>query len=247
MGASTGTAWLGMYPFQSLVGHWTLLWSAIRQRLGEGPDELSWSGDARACWTAPDLVLGMTCGWPLVTELIDVVDVVGAFDVSVPFAADGRYRSVLVASKPRSLAEWRSVGDVVVAVNGRDSLSGWVSMCHAWGDAPERVMVTGAHVESLRAVVSGAAHVASIDAVTFEHAVAAEPNLGAVHVVGHGPLVPSLPLVTAAGRVPVTHLRSAIGEALADPSLGPTLAALRVRGFVPLDLSDYRGLSALMR
>lgn len=238
-------AFLGMYPFPSLIAHWEALWSAVRSRLGDGPQTLTWDGIAYDHWMSSDLVLGMTCGWPLVTTLDGKVDVVGSFDMDVPLAARGRYRSVLVAQRSLSFAEWRNVGGVVAAVNARDSLSGWVSLCHAWGGEPEHLLVTGAHVESLRAVVSGAAQVASIDAVSFVHAVAAEPALGAVHIVGHGPLVPTLPLVTATGNGMVPALRDAIEAATSDPGLRATCAALRISGLVRANASDYAHLTTL--
>jgi ABC-type phosphate/phosphonate transport system substrate-binding protein len=232
-----------MYPFPHVRSHWDRLWTRIAAELPGAPVALAWERSLDELWREPALLVGVTCGWPLVTQL-PRLEVVGTFDPIVPWARVGRYRSVLVASKPRSIREWRITG-AVVAVNGTDSLSGWVSLCVVWGGAPEQLLVTGAHLESLRAVARGDAQVASIDAVTFELAVENEPmTAGTVHVIGHGPLVPALPIVTASADA-VPALRAAFAAALSDPEMAGTCAALKIRGFVELDRSDYEPLLAL--
>ena len=100
---------LGMYPFAHLRDAYDRLWSSVRSRLDvdDAPASLSWDADVHASWRDPGLVLGQTCGWPLVTKLDGAVAVVGSFDVVAPFAHDGRYRSVIVARRPVSVAELR--------------------------------------------------------------------------------------------------------------------------------------------
>ncbi|MFM2183585.1 MAG: hypothetical protein RJB61_1879 [Actinomycetota bacterium] len=242
-------AMLGMYPFEHLRAHYDHLWTALRRQLADDslPDSLDWGRDLHASWLEPDLVLGQTCGWPLVTVLDGRVAVVGSFDVDAPWASGGRYRSVLVARRPVSVHDLRSSGDTVVAVNSLDSLSGWVSLCHAWGGRPPRILETGAHRESMRAVAEGRAHLASIDAVSYEHLVHAEPaQVSSVHIVGHGPVVPSLPLICSLDRAStVPALRDALGAVIADPQMAPTLQVLRIRGFVPFERGDFEGLLAM--
>ncbi|MFZ9629512.1 MAG: PhnD/SsuA/transferrin family substrate-binding protein [Ilumatobacteraceae bacterium] len=240
---------LGMYPFAHLRGAYDRLWAAVRTRLDlvDAPEGLSWDVDVHESWRDPALVLGQACGWPLATVLTGVVAVIGSFDVVAPFAHDGRYRSVIVARRPLSVHELRAAPGVRAAVNGLDSLSGWVSLCAVWGGRPPVIVETGAHVQSMHAVAVGDADVASIDAVTFEHAVSADPRLGAaLHVVDHGPLVPTLPLVCAASRAStVGVLRAAIDGALADPAMGATCQALRIRRLVPFGREAFDGLLGL--
>ncbi len=247
MAVGAVTASLSMYPFAHLRDRYDELWSAVRAHLRDAPATLDHDLDLRESWHRRDLLLGQTCGWPLITELRDVVTVIGAFDVSVPFAADGRYRSVVVASKPWGVDAWRADPATSVAVNGLDSLSGWISLCHVWGGRPVSPLVTGAHVESMRAVAEGRAQLASIDALSFEFLSEIEPmTAGRLHVIGHGPLVPTLPLVMAAE---LAHrrdeVRAALVAAVADPATARARAALRIRGFVPLGLEDYLPLAAL--
>jgi len=232
---------LGMYPFAHLRDAYDQLWAAVHSRLPDSPETLSHALDLHSAWHHPELLVGQTCGWPLVTQLPDVV-VIGAFDVGAPFADAGRYRSVLIASKPLGLQHFRTA-----AVPGFDSLSGWVSLWDALGAAPEEVVVTGAHVESMRAVAEGRAEFASIDAMSFEFIAESQPAVaGRVHVVGHGPSVPSLPLVMAPAHAHRLHeVRTAFAAAVADPALAAVCEVLRIRGFVPFDRSDYLPLLEL--
>jgi ABC-type phosphate/phosphonate transport system substrate-binding protein len=245
---SGALASLAMYPFPSLRAATDELWSVIRGHLDAGPDRLEWEIGVPEVWRHPALFLAQTCGWPLVTELLDAVVVVGVFDYDVPGAEHGTYQSVIVSPHDVALDVLRSQAGVVAAVNGADSLSGWVSLQHVWGSAPNRVLTTGAHLESVRALAQGRADVASVDAVSWDHFGRIEPVLvEGLHVIGAGPRVPCLPFVTARRHSAlVPALRAAFAAAVADPAASDACAALRVRGFVPLDLADYLPLRSLL-
>lgn len=247
--AADGVVSLAMYPFAPLRAATDDLWAAVRRHLGWGSAHLEWTVVAPEVWHHPDLLLAQACGWPLVTSLQDSVEVVGTFDYDVPGAADGRYRSVLIGRAGASLDAVRAAGPAArAAVNGLDSLSGWVSLCVASGGRPEIVVETGAHRESVRAVADGSADVASIDAVSWALLASLEPDLVAgLDVIGSGPLVPCLPIVVGrrhGDKVPV--LRAAFVAAVADPETSEARSALRIRGFVPLDLADYLPLRSLL-
>ena len=271
---SSPFAQLAMYPMAQLSAAYDVLWDRLRLALeADGvdgvPSALAWERDLHEAWIDPDAFITQTCGWPLVTALEGRVALIGSFDVDVPWASGGWYRSVIVSSKPLSVAEWRQRGDCRLIANNPDSLSGWVSLSWAWGHRLDDVPFTGAHVESLREVAAGRADLASIDAVTFAHMVDAEPTVAArVHVVGHGPSVPSLPLVCAprfASNVPA--LRRALAAvsrravrctpecdttcpipcgAVDDPELHAALVTLKIRGFVPLGLEAFAHLPGLL-
>ncbi len=247
MTSRPGVAALQMYDLPEIRGAVDELWRRIATELDADPPELTWDGDPVAVWQAPDLVLAQTCGWPLVTSLAGRVTVVGAFDYRLgDDNGAATYRSVLVARADRPLAE---LAGGVAAVNEADSLSGRVSLAvavapHA-GERPffESVIETGSHLASLEAVRDGHADLASIDAVT--HALLARERPAAVaglHVVGRGPAVPTLPLVTAA--TDPEPLRVAIGAAMADPATASCRDRLLIEGFVPVDASVYDGLLA---
>jgi hypothetical protein len=70
---------------------------------------------------------------------------------------------------------------------------------------------------------------------------------GDLRVVGAGPRVPCLPLVTARSTSPGTlrELRHAFANAVHDPDLADDRADLTIRAFVERDLSDYESLAEL--
>jgi ABC-type phosphate/phosphonate transport system substrate-binding protein len=117
-------------------------------------------------------------------------------------------------------------------VNGYDSLSGWVSLTAAVQTLGP-VLVTGAHVHSVAAVAAGRADLACIDGVTWLLLQRYRPAaVATLAVVGRGPLIPCLPLVTHLTLGPgVAALRGALAG-LTDETLG-------IDGFVPLDADAY--------
>jgi ABC-type phosphate/phosphonate transport system substrate-binding protein len=246
--ATTGVAALRMYDLAEARAPLAELWSAIASRLDSAPDALTWTGDLRAQSLDPGLVLGQTCGWPLVRHLRERVVVVGAFHHDIEDqTAPATYRSVLIAAEPGPI---ESFAGTVGAVSEWDSLSGYVSLGVAVADAGGqgrffgRVIETGSHLASIDAVRSGAAALASIDAVTFALLARHRPTTtDGLVAVGRGPRVPTLPLITA--RRDPEPVRAAIEDALADPMTDRCRSQLLVRGFVRLDLSGYEPLARL--
>jgi hypothetical protein len=71
--------------------------------------------------------------------------------------------------------------------------------------------------------------------------------LRGLDVVGEGPLVPCLPLVTAVGYGPtVSTIRRAVAAACHDARAKGPLARQLIDHFVPLDASDYRCVTELV-
>ena len=246
-GAAGGVASLAMYPFDETRSATDVLWAAVHRLAPWTPSALDWPDDVHQSWSSPQLVVGQTCGWPLVTRLGDNVRVVGAFEPTIPQGVGATYRSVLVARRPAPVHDFRGT---TAAVNGLDSLSGWVSLIaaveHPGGSWSGTVRLTGAHVESIRAVRDGEADVASIDSVTWalvrRHRPASAEGLVEV---GEGPQVPCLPVIAGAQVTDdqVSQLRAAFADAVrTEPDAA---AALLVAGFVPYDLADYLPLLAL--
>lgn len=235
-----------MYDFDELRPAWNELYAAAAERVAGAPPWLSWGRDAAMSWFDPQLALGQTCGWPLVTELAPRVRVIGTFahllgDPAVPSAW---YRSVLIAREPRPLSSFTNAR---AAVNGFDSLSGWISLRVATQFAGTAI-VTGAHRASIGSVAAGYADIASIDAVTWACAQTLWPEeTQALVAVGHGPLVPCLPLITSAtaSSEQVAMWRLALTAAVADEP--QACRALGIAGFVALDLTDYQRALASYR
>ena len=238
----TRFAALAMYGFDEIKPHWEAIYEEAARQVAGAPPKLSWDHEVYETWTDPDLALGQTCGWPLMTRLFDSVRVVGTFAHVAGETEQGEYRSVLVARHQRLV---RSFAGGRAAVNGFDSLSGWISLRAAIGaDASwSQVVETGSHRASLQAVVSEQADIASIDAVTWWHAQRLWPReTSSLHVVARGPLVPCLPIITSA-RTSEPELmlwREGLIDALTRRNA--SAAALGITRFVPLDGDDYRRL-----
>jgi len=237
------TASILYYRFPDVDWAYRDLWRAVRRRAPWLPQDLSLDGDPDGRCRERDLVLAQTCGWPLVTDYRDGVRVVGSFVPRIPEAAGATYHSLVVARRPVALRELRGSR---AAVNAYHSLSGWISLIwavHGPGAAWEgSVRETGSHRESVRALARGDAEVASIDAVTWRHLLRTEPDATSVlTVVGHGPRVPTLPLVTRRDLPArdLAELRRALAEAASDPSVANARAALHIAGFAAREYEDY--------
>lgn len=217
-------------------------------------------------WSDPRVLLSQSCGYPFRAALAATVRVVGTFDYDTggtpatdtggtpatdtasgaaggPTIGPGRYRSVLV-TRP-GLEDAVLADGVRVAINGWESMSGCVSLGVALvGAGVGRIgeaLVTGAHADSVVAVAEGRAELASIDGVSWRLFQTLRPAaVAGLVVIGHGPVVPCLPLVTAFPDA-VAALRASLGDAVATLAADEpwALAALRIRGFVPLEVSDY--------
>ena len=238
---------LAMYPFLHLRSAQERLWDGVRSRLSFLAPALDWDLDPFTASRRDDLVLGQTCGWPLVTELASTVRVLGTFDCDVDGASDGTYCSVIVTNTGVSLAEVLHRPDLVVAANSPDSLSGWISLQSVAASAGvrlEAVEWTGAHAASIEALREGRVQLAAIDAVSWVHLGGADSGLS---VVGHGPRIPCLPLITSrsSSDAMVGELRRGLGATVRDPAMAEACATLRIRDFLARDLADYEGISEL--
>lgn len=242
-----GLAAFGMYPFEPLISAYDRYWSAVVRQAPWLPSSLDWTLTAHDHWEHANVAVTQTCGWPLVTRLAQRFQVVGTFAASIEEADGERYRSTILARKAEPLAAF--VG-ATVAVNDLHSLSGWVSLVSAFGGRPPGgngpIIVTGSHLESLRAVHDGRADLASIDSVTLAHVHRFRPDLVTDLVtIGHGPWVPALPIIT--GLQTTTEQMAGLREALARAVESEPEAAtlLLIDRFVPLSLGDYLPLLPL--
>jgi ABC-type phosphate/phosphonate transport system substrate-binding protein len=237
-------ATLPMYNWPEVRASTVRLWERIRDRLRASgipaPDGLSPHHDFPATWLRPDLVLSQTCGFPYRTMLHGKVRLVGTPDFGVEGSAPGYYHSVMItrADRPGDFADFLGT---TLAINGTDSQSGWAAPQNeatAHGRPFDRLVVTGAHLESARAVAAGRADIAGIDAVTWRFLGRFRPEVAAgLRVVARTEDTPGLPLITAlaydAGAV-----ASAVAEAIA--ALAPDdRAALGLRGLATIPAGAY--------
>ncbi|WP_429461882.1 phosphate/phosphite/phosphonate ABC transporter substrate-binding protein [Paraburkholderia sp. JPY465] len=213
--------------------------------------------ELRKFWRRGDLLLSQTCGYPLVHELRDHVDVVAAPIFDAHGCNGARYRSVLVvraSGRGHGIDRLADCRGLRAAYNDDDSNSGMNALRHAvapharGGRFFASAVRTGSHLRSLRTVADGGADVAAIDCVTFAFVQDELPDLAKrVRVIGVTASAPGLPLIAsrALGPERLSRVRDALDAALsADPERA---RRLRVRGFARLAYSDYAEVALLER
>ena len=156
-------------------------------------------------WRHPALLLTQACGWPVAALMNGEVAIVGAFTYRGITDRHARYTCHLVV---RADDTERPLQGRAVAVNGTDSLSGWVCLVAAVGEVGP-VLITGAHVESLAEVRAERADLACID--------------------------PSLPLITHPTLGPgVDVLRDVLATMRSEPLLIDGFVALDAADYAPV-------------
>jgi ABC-type phosphate/phosphonate transport system substrate-binding protein len=240
---------LGMYDPPWLRGANDTLWQAIVARLhgiGEVPAYLTRDRPLDAMWTAPDLLLAQTCGYPLMTRLD--VTVVATLIYDAPGCDGGWHRSALIvrdddrAQTPADLFGRRAAINAHDSNTGMNLLRGTVAPAARNGRFFGDVIETGAHTRSLFAVIAGIADCAAIDAVTL--ALLRDRYRGIdrrIRVLGWTAATPGLPLITATHQSAsvIAALRTALAGIMIDPAVARARAALRLTGMTVIDRSTY--------
>jgi ABC-type phosphate/phosphonate transport system substrate-binding protein len=252
---------LPMYDLPELEAAHDALWAAIAVRLVadgvEGvPERLTRDAPVEAIWTDPRLLLGQTCGYPLITSLQGRVQVVATPRYSAPGCDGAAYRSAVVVREDDPAQGLADLRGRRAAVNDLASNSGMnllrAQIAPLAQSAPffAAVTITGAHALSLAAVAGGEADVAAIDCVTLAHLHRLRPRATqGLRVLAWTMAAPGLPLVTAAATdaAQVAALRRALAAAAHDPALAPARAQLQLEGFEILPEGAYDAISALER
>ncbi len=237
---------LGMYDIPFTAAANDRFWDLIRHQLPDAPAHLDRQTPLWEAWTSTDLLLAQTCSLPYRARLASDVTLVGTPDYGLPDCPPGYYRSLFVArlSGPETL---KACAGGTLAFNEEMSQSGYVApLLHLRDKGLEvpRMIETGAHAASARAVAEGKADLAGIDALTWYLLRQAEPGLTArLRVIARTEPSPGLPYITAHGRDPAP-LRAALRQAIAD--LGPQdRQILQLRGLVEIPEEDYLALPTL--
>lgn len=160
------------------------------------------------------------------------------------------YRTLLLARPGLAGAALEELEGLRMAINGRDSMSGWV-LPVGDGLPLERIThieVTGAHVASMRALVAGTADVAPIDSMLLAAERLREPAFAELPcLAAYGPAT-SPPVVLVDGDAATADaLRSALVALADDPDGRAALALGRIGRFAAVDDGDYDGVRAFDR
>ena len=199
---------LGMYDRPEAQASNDALWRLIRDGLRAAglpaPDALT-RGDAAygAGWTAPDLILSQTCGFPYRARLHGHVTLIGTPDHGLPGCPPGHYRSLFIARADDTRASVAEFADARFAYNDGLSQSGWAApstYAARLGFALTPALQTGGHALSARAVAEGRADLATVDAVAWAMMTRYDPVTEGLRVVAQTVPTPGLPYIAAAGH-----------------------------------------------
>ncbi len=240
---------LPMYDWPEICDVWDRFWALIRAELAAGgidaPAALTRDREALALWSDPGLLVSQTCGWPFVSLLSQAVTPFARFDFGLS-GPPGHYCSVFIGSDARRPRQVLRSDSTPIAVNDLASQSGFRALgecCERPTTLPrDRILLTGSHRESIRAVAEGRAGLAAIDAVSWRLALAHEPSARNVAVIGLSSPVPGLPLITAKGgasRAPA--LRAATSAAFRRLSASDC-NRVGLEGVVAASQGDYEVL-----
>ena len=211
------------FPWYDLPGvQWAndALWHATGL-----PGALDRSTPIQQQWWHSELVVSQACGLDLFLSAAPIEPVLApVFDLDSPA---GSYFSYLVGNPTGRVA----------AVNGLSSRSGLCALLAVC--RPRAILITGSHRNSLAALRSGAAEVASIDAVTWTILERCDPAvLQGITRVDRTPSGPAPPFVMRRGG---THERiaRALEAAMRGPATLHARRALGISGVVRVSLDDY--------
>lgn len=236
---------LGMYDRAETAAANNRLWALMRDGLrarGIAAPEALTRGEAAfwPAWSAPDLVLSQTCGYPYRARLHGHVALVAAPDHRLPGCARGQYNSVFVVRQDDPRQQLSDFATARFAYNQALSQSGWAApQTHAQGLGFRfaHTLQTGAHQLSAEAVATGAADIAALDAVTFALCQRYDPVMLGLREIGRTAPTPALPYISAKamdGALMFDALRQAVA------ALSPKDAdTLMLYGVTRVGAEDY--------
>ena len=244
---------LGMYDPPWLHAANDALWAAVRARLAARgyagvPDTLDRARPLDAIWHDPRLLLGQTCGYPLMTQLGEAVTVVGVPVYDLPGCEGTRHCSFIVVAEDTPFTTLEDLRGSRVAMNGPHSNSGMNLLRHAIAPLSRdgrffgAVVETGGHLLSMASVQRRETEVAAIDCVTFGLAARHRPELtSGLRILARTASGPALPFITRGGASAdeVEALRQALDEAVAETASDPLIGGLALRQVAPASLADY--------
>lgn len=238
---------LMMYQRPELIGAHDRFWALIRDNLArvgvDAPVTLSQTAEEFSVWTDPELVLSQTCGMPYRTTLHDRVQLVGTPDYGLDGCAPGYYRSAIVVRADDPRADLVNFADATFAYNQTISQSGYAAPywhARARGMWFENRHQTGAHLKSARAVATGQADIAALDAVTWRNIGRFEGFAKDLRVLDWTDPTPGLPLITAP-RHNASAVFDTVQQAIRDLS-AKDATDLGLKGIVRIPKAEYLAL-----
>lgn len=237
------TASLPWYDLPEVHAANDLLWKLVRQRLASQmsasslPSMLDREVSARSQWATGHVLLSQACGYDIIMQERERLQVVATPRYRAPGCEGPNYRSAIIVrrdsgwTKIEDLRGSRCVFNERWSHSGLNSLRSMIAAIHVDGRFFGSVEETGSHESSLIAVQARSADVAAIDCVTLallrRHRPSATEGL---RIVGWTPPAPAPPFVTDASmdEASVEAIRLAIRDTLEAPSSASLRHALLI-------------------
>lgn len=210
--------------------------------------------DPVADWTAADLLLSQTCGYPLTHALAGRIEPLCTPAYAAPGCDGAWYASALVIRADSDATGLADLRDGTCAFNTPDSHSGcnvlrrMIAPLAGGMSFFAGVLETGSHAASIESVAHGEADLCAVDTVTHELMRRHEPaRLAGTRVLEYSPLAPGLPYIagSAVTAGDGARMRDAIFNALADPGLATTRDTLLITGAEALPIEAYATIPAM--
>lgn len=198
-----------------------------------------------------DLLIGHTCGYPLMTQFRDALVPLCVPCFDVPGACGKHYTSQFIVPAQSTIESLQQCRGKIVAINGSNSNSGMNVLRHALakqGARPHYFVSTyfsGSHLASIEAVAANQAQLAAVDSVTYQLIADQNPGLiSAVRSIGQSEETCGLPLVipeSSFSRQIQTTWVECLNQALAQVPR-EVREILHLDRFESVDLDDYQSI-----
>lgn len=244
---------LGMYDQPWLRPANDRLWAAIAGHLKAAgvagvPETLTRDVDLDDIWRSPRLLLGQSCGYPVMADLRETVQIVATPRYRAEGCEGAAHRSAIVVRADHPAQRLEDLRGAKLGVNSLRSNSGMNLLRAAIAPLARgeaffgQVVLTGGHARSFAGVSAGKLDVAAIDAVTLAHLRRRYPlRAQRIRILAWTGPCPGLPLVTSTTTPPeiIAALRAALQAVAFDPAHAALRDALLIDGFAHLDMADY--------
>jgi ABC-type phosphate/phosphonate transport system substrate-binding protein len=252
-------AGLPMYDLPELRAATDAFWAGLAGHLRAAgiagvPLRVEHPGDYEAHWLASDLLFSQTCGYPLRHRLRGRVRYVATPSYAVEGCGRGTYRSVILVNEKSSAKTVEDLRGRTAAFNDLQSQSGMnalrasVAPLSRNGRFFDRVIRSGRHEASIRAVADGEADVATVDCVTWACLRRYRPaSVERVRVLGMTAEMPALPFIAAhsVSAESIRQMRAALARTIADPALARVREALFLSDIVVLPANAYLAIDRM--
>lgn len=212
------------------------------------PSLLTCSNPWDALLTTPGLLLGQTCGYPLMTLQQGRLTYVATPCYEAPGCDGPNYSSAIMvrmddpATCIEDLRGRRLAFNATHSQSGYNALRALVAPLSANGRFFGDALETGGHAASLHAVATGQADCCATDSVCLALLHDTEPDfMAGLKRIGWTPSAPVLPFVTSPSTPPdrLKLLRQALIDVANDPANRDITAPMRIKGVQVLDARAY--------